>query len=250
MGAIDLRHAPNRVLIGDQQLVAAPREAVRPVEPLDVVDPMRVTVAAVAQQGEMAGALLGHQHGAVGQHQEAARVGQPNRERRRGKARRHRRHLAGIGQSPRRVGDDRPGLGRRQLIGIEVETATDLVLDGKVLRRHVGGGLVAIRRRLGGEDGDRQRHGRGGQRQQKAARGRAHHCPRDHRGFAGSWRAAPSAQRNRHAHDPLGVGGALAARGRYGVTPRPRPRPNPRSTAPAACRTAARPARRAAGNVP
>ena len=77
-----MRHLPDAVLVGDQHVVVPPGEAVGPVEVLDVaLDPLGLAVAVlVAQQGEIAGALLGHQHVAVRQHQQAARMLQPGGE--------------------------------------------------------------------------------------------------------------------------------------------------------------------------
>ena len=89
-GADDVRHPPDAVLVGDQDVVAPPGKAIGPVEVLDMaVDPHRVALAVVAQQGQIAGALLGDQHVAVGQHQQAPRIGETGGERRRGEARRH-----------------------------------------------------------------------------------------------------------------------------------------------------------------
>ncbi len=48
------------------------------------VDPFGAALAIVAQQCQIAGALLGHQHIAVGEHEQTPRIGEPRRERRRG----------------------------------------------------------------------------------------------------------------------------------------------------------------------
>ena len=41
------------------------------------IDPFRMSLAVVAQQGEVAGALLDHQHIAIGKDEQPARVRQP-----------------------------------------------------------------------------------------------------------------------------------------------------------------------------
>src|SRR5882672_5846447 len=83
--ADDVRHAPDAVLVGDEEVVVAPSEAVGPVEVLDIaIDPFGTTFAVVPQQGEIPGALLGHQHIAIGQHEQPARVGETGRKRCRG----------------------------------------------------------------------------------------------------------------------------------------------------------------------
>ncbi len=80
--ADDVRHPPDPVLVGDQELVVPPGEAIGPVEILDMtVDPFGVALAVVAQQGQIAGALLGDQHVAVGQHEKPPWVREPARER-------------------------------------------------------------------------------------------------------------------------------------------------------------------------
>ena len=68
-----VRHLPDAVLVGDQHLAVAPGEAVGPVQALDVaLDPVGLAVAVlVAQQRDVADLLLGHQHVAVRQHQQA-----------------------------------------------------------------------------------------------------------------------------------------------------------------------------------
>jgi hypothetical protein len=92
-------HAPNTVLICNQQLVAAPRETIGPVQILDVaIDPFCVALAIIAQQGEIAGALLGDQHIAVGEDEEPAGIDEPTRKQGRSEARRHLERLAAIRQ--------------------------------------------------------------------------------------------------------------------------------------------------------
>ena len=68
--ADDVRHPPDAVLVGDQQIIVLPGEAVRPVQILDMAaDPLGAPLAVITQQGQVAPALLGNQHIAVGQDQ-------------------------------------------------------------------------------------------------------------------------------------------------------------------------------------
>ena len=155
--ADNMRHPPDRILVGHQELVAAPRQAVRLVEVLDMpVDPPGFALAVVAQQRQIAGALLGHQNIAIGQHQHPTRVDEPAREHGRGEARRHGWHLAAIRDDQHPVRDDRTGFRRRQIVRLDVETAADLVLDRKILSRRVCRGFVL--RRGGFLGPDRGKH--------------------------------------------------------------------------------------------
>jgi hypothetical protein len=52
------------------------------------IDPNRASLAVVAQQRQIARTLLGHQHVAVGQYEQAPWIGETGRERRRGETRR------------------------------------------------------------------------------------------------------------------------------------------------------------------
>ena len=93
--ADDMRHPPDAILVGDQQIIVLPGKAIGPVQILDMaIDPLGVALAVITQQGQVARALLGNQHIAVGQHQEAARVDQTSGEGGRGKPRRHLQGLA------------------------------------------------------------------------------------------------------------------------------------------------------------
>ncbi len=135
----DVRHAPDAVLVGYQQLVAAPGQAVGFVEVLDMpVDPFGAALAIIAQQGQIAGALLGDQDIAIGQHEQAARVDQSGREQGRGKSLRDTQCLLAKGDGQRAVGGDRAGLRRREIGGIDMETVADFVLDREILRRRIG----------------------------------------------------------------------------------------------------------------
>ena len=72
--ADDVRHAPDAVLVGDQDVVAPERKAIGFVEVFDMtIDPLGAALAIVAQQRQIAGTLLGDQHVPVGQHQQAPR---------------------------------------------------------------------------------------------------------------------------------------------------------------------------------
>ena len=163
----DVRHAPDRVLVGDEDLVAPQREAIRPVEVLDMpVDPFGAPLAVVAQQGQIAGALLGDQYVAVGQYEQPPRIYETGHERRRGEARRHLQLLPVKGHDQRPVGDDRPGLWRRQIIGVEMVAPPDLVLGLEILRQLFFCNRALSRRRRLLCGGRRQRqHGGGACRQ-------------------------------------------------------------------------------------
>ena len=106
-GTERMRHAPDRILVGHQHMVVAPCEAIRAMEIFDMArDPRRRAVALVAQEREVAGALLGDEHVPVRQHEEAARMGEPSGEERRLEARGHLRHVPFSGQRERAVGHD------------------------------------------------------------------------------------------------------------------------------------------------
>jgi len=72
----DVRHTPNAILIGHQEVIVPPGEAIRSVEvlhmPFDPIGP--ATPGSIAQQRQIAGALLRYQHVAIGQDQQAARI--------------------------------------------------------------------------------------------------------------------------------------------------------------------------------
>jgi hypothetical protein len=92
-----MRHPPNAILVGDKKVVSLPREPVRLVQVFDVaIDPLGVTRAVVAQERDVARALLHHQYVAVGEDEQPARVGEPGRERRGAKTRRHLQGLPGV----------------------------------------------------------------------------------------------------------------------------------------------------------
>ena len=62
-----MRHLPDSVLVRDQQVVALPCDPIGPIEILDMaIDPFHMTLAIVAQDSDVAGALLNHQHVAIG----------------------------------------------------------------------------------------------------------------------------------------------------------------------------------------
>ena len=153
--ADSMRHLPDAVLVGDQNLAVAPGEPVGPVQALDVaIDPVGLAVAVVvAQQRDVADLLLGHEHVAVRQHQQTARVLEPGGEGGGGEALGHARRLAGVGQRQRAARHDRAGLRRRQVFGLDGDAAADLLVGQR--RRIVGRGLglrraVLRQRRDGG----------------------------------------------------------------------------------------------------
>ena len=77
-----MRHAPDGILVGDQEVIGTPREAIGAIEVLDMArDPRRFAVAAFAQERQVAGTLLSDEHVPVRQHEEAARMGEPGGER-------------------------------------------------------------------------------------------------------------------------------------------------------------------------
>ena len=153
-------HAPDAVLVGHQETVVAPGEAIGPVEVLDMaIDPFGPAFSVVAQQRQIARTLLGHQHVAIGQHEQAPRIGQPRGERRRGEPRRNLRDLPVIGHDQRPVGHHRWGLWRRQVGGIDLEAPADLVLGREILRE------LVLRRLLRG--GRRNRKCTGGEHRQR-----------------------------------------------------------------------------------
>src|SRR5579863_5015569 len=134
-----MRHAPDAVLIGHQHVVALPGEAIGSVEIFDVaIDPYGVPGAVVAQQGQVAGALLGHENIAVRQNQQASWIGETGRKRCCRKTGRHLRYLPAVGDGQRPVGNDRTGLRRGQICRIDVKAPADLMLDQKVARWIVG----------------------------------------------------------------------------------------------------------------
>ena len=144
-GAETMRHLPDAVLVGDQNLAVAPGQAIRAVQPFDVaIDPVRLAIAVViAKQRDVADFLLGHQYVAVRQHQEPPRMYQPGGEGGRGEAFRHARHLAGVGQRHRATRHDRAGSRWRQVLGLDGDTPADLLVGQR--RRIVGRGGLGLR---------------------------------------------------------------------------------------------------------
>src|SRR5437016_622600 len=119
-------------------MVVAPREAIRAIEILDVaIDPLRLAITLVAQERQIAGALLGDEHVPVWQHEEAAWIGEPGGEERCLEASGHLRRLPFRGQRERAVGYDRRRFRRRQLGGVEAEAPPDLMLGDKILLERV-----------------------------------------------------------------------------------------------------------------
>ena len=147
--ADDVRHPPDAVLVGDQQIIVLPGEAVRPVQILHMaVDPLGVPLAVITQQGQVAPALLGNQHIAVGQDQQAPRVDKASGKGGRGETRRYLQGLTVERDRQHPVGDDRAGFRRRQFRRVDAILLADLVLGLEVLRQHLGG--IAIGRRFRG----------------------------------------------------------------------------------------------------
>ena len=135
-GADDVRHPPDAVLVGHQDVVTPEGKAIGLVEVLDMpVDPNRAALAVVAQQGQIAGTLLGDQHIAVGQHQQAPRIGETGRKRRRRETGRNLQALPVKRHGQRPVGYDRRRLWRREVVGVDMKTPADLVLGRKILRQ-------------------------------------------------------------------------------------------------------------------
>ena len=121
---------------GDQDGVVAPGQAVGPVEVLDMaLDSSGAAAAVVAQQRQVAGALLGNQHVAVGQGEEAPRIEEarpsPTVLVKPGTA----TGSQSLWLNQRPTGNDRPDLRRRQIGRIDVEAVADLLLHHEVLRR-------------------------------------------------------------------------------------------------------------------
>jgi hypothetical protein len=153
-----MRHAPDRVLVGYQHMVVPPCEAIRAIEILDVaIDPRRLAVALVAQERQVAGALLGDEHVPVRQHEEAAWIGEPGGEERRREAWGHLRHVPFRGQRKRAVGHDRRGFRRRQLGGVDAEAPPDLMLGDEILLEGVLRGGRRLGLRQGGQGTERNR---------------------------------------------------------------------------------------------
>ena len=128
-----VRHLPDAILIGDQQVVILPGDPVRLVEILDVaVDPFHMALAIVTQQGDVAGTLLNHQHIAVREHEQPARICQPRDVWCGDKTLGHLECLATVRNDQRPAGGDGTGLRRRQVSRIEVEPPANLVLSGEI----------------------------------------------------------------------------------------------------------------------
>ena len=72
-----MRDLPDVVLIRDQHIAVPPGKFIRPIEILDMsLDEIGASAAGCGtQQGQIAGALLGHQHVAIREHEQPARVG-------------------------------------------------------------------------------------------------------------------------------------------------------------------------------
>jgi hypothetical protein len=128
------------------------------VEILDVAaDPLRRALALGAQERQVAGALLGDEHVAVRQHEEAARIGEPRGEARRREAGGHLRRVPLGRQRERAVGHDRRGFRRRQLSGVEAEAPPDLVLGKEMLLEGVRRGRRLLGLCQGGQGAERER---------------------------------------------------------------------------------------------
>ena len=71
-----VRHFPDAVLIGDQHMINAPGEPIGAIEAFGVtLDPIGLAVAVlIAQLRQVADFLLGHEHVAIRQHQQTARM--------------------------------------------------------------------------------------------------------------------------------------------------------------------------------
>src|SRR5947208_141247 len=134
-----MRHAPNAVLVRDEDVSVAPSKTVGLVEPFGMaLVPFRFVLPILsAQEREVTHFLLGHDHIAVRQHQQATRVLKSGCERRRGKAFRHAQSLARVGQRKRAATDNRSALGRRQVLGFDREAAPDLLVrqQSRIVRR-------------------------------------------------------------------------------------------------------------------
>ena len=90
-------HLPDTVLVRDQQVVALPCDPVGPVEILDMaIDPFHMALAVVAQECDVTGTLLDHQHVAIGQDEQSARVRETGHVRRGDKALRDLQCLAAV----------------------------------------------------------------------------------------------------------------------------------------------------------
>ena len=98
------------------------------------VDPFGVTLAVVAQQRQVAGALLGHQYVPVCEDKQATCIDEPGGEGLCDKALRDLQCLPVIGHDQRSVGYDRPGFRGRQIGRIDLKTPADLMLGEKILR--------------------------------------------------------------------------------------------------------------------
>ena len=132
--AENLRHAPDTVLVGYQDVAVPPSESVGSVQILDVAfDPLRTSAAVIAQQRQIAGFLFGDQDVAVGKNKQPPGMGEAGDQRRRGETGRHLRHLSIVGNDQGPIGNDRPGLRRRQIVRVDLEAVPDFVLSPKVL---------------------------------------------------------------------------------------------------------------------
>jgi hypothetical protein len=99
-----VRHAPDSVLVCNEQVIALPSKTVWLVEILDVtLNPFRPPGAVVTQQRQVTSALLRHQNVAVWQHQQPTRICKAGRKR--GLRRSLQAHLAPGLRRGRRVTD-------------------------------------------------------------------------------------------------------------------------------------------------
>jgi hypothetical protein len=135
-------HAPDPLLVGDEEVVVPPGEPIRRLEAFGVaLDPLGAAIAVtVAQQRQVARHLLGDDHVPVGQNEQPPRILQAGRKGRYGEALRDPRGLSLVGQDERRIADDRPGLRGRQRLRRDVEPLADLLVreriaPGRFLRR-------------------------------------------------------------------------------------------------------------------
>ena len=127
------RHAPDPVLVGDEQRAVPPGQPVGPIEaPGIALARGGPPAAVVAQQQHLAFALRCHQHVAVRQHEQTARVPNAGRERCRRETRRHIQPLPRIRNGPGPVADRALQVGRRQRGRVDAEPAPDLVLGREI----------------------------------------------------------------------------------------------------------------------
>src|SRR5277367_2100003 len=106
------------------------------------INPGGLAGSVIPQEREIARALLSNQNVAVGQHEQPPWVDETGHKRRRGEARRHLRRLSAVWHGQRPVGDNRTGLGSRQLGRINAKPPPYLVLSQKILVEFVLNGRL------------------------------------------------------------------------------------------------------------